>query len=61
MTSDDVLSMIRACEQVISNMDLLNSLTEGDPAKIDQQLDGIRKNVVYLATVQRDMLKGILG
>lgn len=61
MTSDDILSMIKACDQVLSNMDLLNNPTNGVPSMVDAQLDGLRKNVVYLATIQRDILKGILG
>lgn len=54
MTSDDIISMLKACEQVIDNINLARSMPNSD------RLSTVENSIIYLATVQRDLLEGLI-
>lgn len=60
-TSDDLIAMYKATEQVLENMARLDHFPRGDAHLIDAQLASLRGGVQALATVQRDLLKAMLG
>ena len=55
MTPDDVLSMIKAAEDVITAEQML---TTG--CSQYQEIQMLRKSVLTLAVIQRDFLKGLI-
>lgn len=61
LTSDDLISMHKACEQVLEDMQLIDRFPHGNPDLIDAQIGKLRGSIQALATIQRDLLKGLLG
>lgn len=56
MTPDDVIAMHKACERVIEEVSLLGADGPLTPREAD-----FARQITALATVQRDLLKGLLG
>ena len=61
MTSDDLISMHKACEKVLEDISLLNYFPNGDTQLTNAWVSELRKSVQALAVVQRDLIKGLLG
>lgn len=59
MTTDDLISMHKACTDVLDNM----AMFTGQPEEWDitAHAAAIHQSVVSLATVQRDLIKSALG
>lgn len=64
MVPDDVISMAKACDQVIETMQLIENEPTNvypTPEQIASQLESMRQSITALAVVQRDFLKGLLS
>lgn len=63
MTTDDLISMHKAAENIIADMDLLRAAIprDGMEAPIERHAAFLADAVTTLATVQRDLLKAMIG